>query len=762
MGKPTFENKSHDDEKSFAKMRKYEPLKDLVDVIDLLSKKYNIHITSLGRGFKPGFTTTTSVATALGLKDPLISIVNKFFNKTDVSENEFIYKKVIWESSDPINDHNFVKYSPHFWIPDQPFGCAVDIRSKNFTESQIQSIVNIIKAQNKELYVLVHSIKGNYPHIHLQHDGVYKAGLNTMKDLVDEACGYTKIRKTYSALNPAKLVKRDPDYVDTFKKLDNAICDGFTAADIAETLDIANQKPNLKDKKDTRTILPSDIDNNGLMEVLRIGDINFSVCPVTQISYSQSMQYVRFSTLRTVGDPKIANDTVPNNVTLNIIFPNADAINNQMRSLIAQFMVTPITIVQNRFITRTLKPLIINHKGETEANPLLSPEDESIWMIMTDLNVRSIPNFPEAFEVYITLEMFEDRVFGNKLKFLVDYKDLQEKYRRKQEIFGHQYIIPSEKTMLKSAADFKPGIINVTSDPNNSELYKNFYQSVANTFELYYPEQDTKTGGKLTVLYNSYNYSRENIRKVKKTMEEEYNQSLLETQDIIKELQPGEIKWFAGKGLNVIKPDVIQLINKTGRTTIDLLELTISNFESVKSLHNFRYSVMDPIFRFRQLSKDASIYVNRIGDELGLTSWDKQQVLKIFNSALGRIGTLEKYSTGLASAFKTDANGNPLSNQLTNPTPAQDIGRTDGLIGGLEALIGEMLFTVEGGKNEALSKRAAKINTALKKITELCLGDINEEKSSYWNQFKDGLLECSSKEDVNILIDLFFPTYKIF
>ena len=140
---------------------------------------------------------------------------------------------------------------------------------------------------------------------------------------------------------------------------------------------------------------------------------------------------------------------------------------------------------------------------DKDFNPYDTVLDESMWMIMTDLNIRSIPNFPEAFEAYITLEVFEDRVFGNSLRFLHDYSDVKEKYRRKQIILNDAYILPSEKSMINAASYYKPDVINVTPDPNSSDVYKAFYRSVKDTFYTYDPANYQAAEGKFIVLYNS-------------------------------------------------------------------------------------------------------------------------------------------------------------------------------------------------------------------------------------------------------------------
>lgn len=722
-----------------------------VDELAFLNNK-SIRVTSIGMNYTPDFASYAQVAKALKKDENFVA--QHFFNRPNkmVSENEWIFKDEIASTNDPLHLKSFVVYSAHMWVPGKNYSAACDISMNGMSLTTADAIIAYItkkygtytpdpkQPKNKKtwIYIFRHTVKGGVLHIHMEDKQAYAGYRSELIKLVNDACGYGDNQPgpikqgAISANAAAGAAPGKSLYTPTNDECKERAQEEVEALkNYIDPASIPNQNAKLHEIKDSRTLLPDEVQDDGLMETLRIGDLDFRICPVTQVSYSQSMQYVRFSALRTVGDPKIANDTVPNNVTLNIIFPNIQAINGQLTALIAQFMATPITIVQNRFVARTIKPLIISQTNQMVENPFTTAEHESMWMIMTDLNVRSIPNFPESFEAFITFEPFEDRVFGNRMKFLAGYNDVKEKYRRKMTLWGNQYTLPSEKAMLSAAASFEPGVINVTADPKESKIYQEFYQSIQKSFKTYDTATYEKNGGKLTVLYNSFDFSRDSIRRVKTQMEADYNKSLSATRDLVSNLSPNELAYFQSKGLSVITGDQIkQIAEGTAEATIQQLQLAIQESSISKGWAGFRYSVMDPISKWKSLVIDADIYVRNIGKDIpGWNDKDSDQVLKIWRAALARVGNLKAWSEGLPSVFKKDDNGNPLRDKLNSDLPAAEaIGYADGSIDALETLIGETLFGEETDPAK-INSRVNKIYTALNRLTSLCLNEVNMDKT---------------------------------
>lgn len=709
----------------------------IYDMVTKLAHQEFLHgkdltITSYGRNYHPSQPYTYAfVANQLKVTEDVVA--RCFFNRPSklISEHEFMYHRELLKGS----PNNFNGLSPHFWLPDsRGVSCAVDLRSSDFSKEELSQIKTWIGQEYGErFFVFVHDI-GNGAHIHIQDLIMW----NKVKDQFEPI-----LKNIYTGTIPTPTHKSAMAVANMPYQKSAALHSVEVAAAMAE-YDMeeyealgSSEKTTLANViKDTRTILPSDIQNDGLMEVLRIGDINFSICPVTQVSYSQSMQYVRFSTLRTVGDPKIATDTVPNNITLNIIFPDAESINSKLSALIAQFMVTPFTIVQNRFIARTIKPLVIDHQGNIEENELNKggAENESVWMVMTDLNIRSVPDFPEAYEAYITLEPFEDRVFGSKLHFLKDKDDLIEKYRKKKTLYGEQFILPSETTLNTLSDVYRPSRINVTPDPNQSNLYKTMYKSVQDKLGLY---QSGVYNGKLVVVYNNQTISRETMRKSIKRMDEAYNKSLIETARILNEDVDKYQDFLSGKGINVITgKDIKYVASLALEGTTQMLSMAVRETEFAKSYKQFRYSVMDPIARFKGIKSNAKVYVDQISSDLKLTPEIRATVERVFETAINQLGSIQSYTDGLGSIGVTNYDGQKLRDIVGNVP----VDNKPGQIGDLETLLGKSIFNIndihlnndlvinDKIQLDAASKRAFNIQEALKRLTRLCLFNVTEKE----------------------------------
>jgi hypothetical protein len=698
----------------------------------------NIIITEGLRDIKPNYHSYQQIADEFGLC--VEDVAFRFWNRKEtpgISRQEYAYREAILRYNGNDIFSVFVEYSAHFpYGGDKPYSCAVDFVIPGLSESNNNAVLRYIKKEYPGLEGMYHKVgKTGGWHFHIEDQIAFNQVSSQLKSKVDAICGYAKVEKSTSN-SPAVPFKSLIPIIDGVSPKHRE-WDAKLELKVAQTRNKEAGVAKINEQKDGRTMLPEDIQDDGLMEVLRIGDIHFGICPVTQISYSQSAQYVRFSTLRTVGDPKIASDTVPNNITLNIIFPNADAINNQLASLVAQFMVTPVTVVQSRFIARTLKPITVNHKNEIndtfDSDKTLTPQDESMWMIMTDINIRSVNGFPEAFEAYVTLEPFEDRVFGDSLRFLVGTKDVREKYKRKQLIMNNSYIIPSEKNMVKSASNFEPGVIDVTPDPNVSQLYKDFYKSVKTSLRTYDPSEYEKSGGKFSVLYNAQDFSRESIRSAKLKIQEAYNKSLRKTEEIIQQLGPTERNFLIGKDIDPLNRDTLrQIANNTVDATVAQI-LAVSQTETAGPIQGIRYGIMDPIKRLQALSKEGHMNIDRLGNApINMSHANRVSLLNIFNKILARVGAVNKYTQYPLSYGTVDAQGNPLSDQAVNPS--HDITST-GLIEDLTILLGQNLMPSNPENVKTLSDTAKKINEALTKLIEYCVVDTTDVDADGFPKF---------------------------
>ena len=685
-----------------------------------------IIINSIGRDYDPAnpYSGKTYAQVAAKLSSELntniteLQVADKFLHRSSkrVSENEYLYRQGIFKSQDgilgAIKSGEFVPYSAHMWLPNyNGIVAAMDISTKQYTDAEITALVDAIKENfinnkidpSSNLYIMYHKIDGNFNHIHIEDKRLYNTNRDALVDVVNKYCDY---KSTFKKEN--SKVGSIPKTVKTKAISQNSSEDkAITISEIAEQTNQQAENEVITEAKDTRSILPNHIDDStGLMEVLVIGDQNFDICPISQISYSQSMQFVRFSALRTVGDPKIANNIMPNNVTVNIIFPNADAINNSLSALVAQFMVTPVTKVQSRFISRTLKSVNINSDGGLDDNFIdnksKSAEDETMWMIMTDFNVRTIPNFPEAFEANITLEAFEERVFGGGLDFLESYNDVVEKYRRKGTLTNSGYSLPSEKNMLLAEKSYSPGNINIVKDPNKSTLYKDFYQSVKLTFKDY---NVADYSGKFSVLYNTQKFNRETIRNTNIKLQEAYNASLEETIKIYALGGPAFEKYLNGKGLGGITiSDVRSLATSSVEATTKMLTMVARSSSAIQTFQGLRYYAVDATVRLSEIDRNLESIIDQVCTS-ELVKVDKQVLYGIVKTALGYAGKLEAVGSGLTSTGKKNDKNEPILNNLIK-TGSVDIS-SGGTLGALEVLVGANLFHLSDNDIKEKDKKIA-------------------------------------------------------
>ena len=722
-----------------------------------------IVITMITRNYTPDyktyndliayFATSRAKDNYVGVTYTFDQINAKFFQRGingGVSENEWIYKDVIMKSSDPLNDPKFVKYSAHMPCPNKVYGSAIDIRARDFSPIQRTTIVNQINNQfgldtneNKWMWALAHTVDGNAIHIHIQDDIQWNGVKNQVIASVNEACGYKGINTRASISAAVGAVNNQ----NTFKapNIQADDCGDLVTTDQAEQAVYKDNPPIpevITEIPDSRVMLPDDIQDDGLMDVLRIGDIDFSLCPVAQISYSQSMQYVRFSALRTVGDPKIVTETMPNNISVNIVFPNMEAIMD-LQALYTHFMVTPVTIVESRFISRVLNGIITDHMGKLLENKFKSATDESMWMIMTDFNVRSIPGFPEAFEAFITLEYFEDRVFGGHMEYLVDKNDLIEKYRKKQTMFNNQYILPSDITIIQTAKNYQGGTLKTTPNPNQSKLYHDFYTSVWSKMPDYVVDDPNK--GLFEVIYNAQDFSRQHLKEIKNKLAATYLNSLKHTQDIINTFGPNEKAWIISLGEGPIySSDAIKQISKgMVASTSQQLQMALENSSYTEAFQGVRFSVMDIAQNFNTIIRDADNLVESVCDEQGIPQNLHEPLKEVLTATLNHLGGAENISNGL---FSPDV----IKNRMANNVPAASIGMLDGFGGSLEILYASKLFVgIDVKDSKQVTQRVEIVQKALNAIAQLALNPLNSKA----NLDQDGMDQFPNKYIAATILD---------
>lgn len=158
--------------------------------------------------------------------------------------------------------------------------------------------------------------------------------------------------------------------------------------------------------------------NSGGLETdsthLQIGDLIFGVDPV-QIAFTTQNGYQVFPTIRTDGNPKLSTGQQIKNINVSLIFPNVDAINNQLIPLYAMFRRTPFVNIKNREISKFFSD-VVSH-----------PSSDWIPVALESINVQSIDGFPNSLQADVSFLPIDPRVLGTPgLKALLSINDVIE------------------------------------------------------------------------------------------------------------------------------------------------------------------------------------------------------------------------------------------------------------------------------------------------------------------------------------------------
>lgn len=654
-------------------------------------------------------------------------INNLFYGRPNINEQEFIYKIDILKSG----SHS-PQNSNHFW------GRGIDIRtvggqSIKKTVNGKEAWVPLIMYDNRQsdkivraildefspkfdfpVEVINHAVKGGVGHIHIGYKTKNPEVIREEINKLNTACGYDKPRDIPDVGVAISSVGSPAGNFDPSLNLTE--CKRLVDTDLAElNMDIEGRSlqpvdidPELEGKK-----LPVEIGENGLMEVLKIGDLDFLINPVMQISFSQTSQVMRFETLRTKGDPKIPTTTVPSTVSVSIVFPSASEVNDDLRRLVAQFMMTPITVVQSRFIARTMKSFEVDAQDKGDLNEFKKVSDERVWMVLNSMHIKSMPGLPESFEVQLELDYFEHRVFGGKLHFLVDERDVDAKYYKKRWIRGTNMTNPSDQAMIKNSESLSKGsigelpMINLTSNPSSSKLYKDYYSTLIagpsgkrykddNLLSTFVPDSE----GKLLVLYNDADFNRVKMKEVEHTNWKLWNQSIqnaavfITASDDVNRFIHGQF------GLSTLtKSDMLQI----GRTYM------FGTFSMLSSV--FRQSNIYKLWRTVRDSKksymaEAAVRANKavkkweqIGGNQGLSTRSIKAATEMFVGS-AQLAANARVPEQLLSM--------PFNNKWWDLNEVRDDVTGEGLIAKVEAAVGTQLFNVQDITKE--QQKELKIN----------------------------------------------------
>lgn len=747
---------------------------------DFMNKfRDTVVVTQHIRGHKPGFANINQVLKWLEARGKLtpddkerifgnaardMSVTNPgivymtqniFFGRNEISENEWIYKEEIFAGK------HFTKYSPHFSDNDL-FSRAVDIRTTGggkpmYNKSQSAAICQaIVKKFGSSVQCIDHTVSGH--HIHL--------GMNTtasdrarMQEIVNRDAGYSGSKASVpdGPIGQKSMISVPIDF--------SSLSDTFGAPTYKDLINTDAIESNMRRSDDAKNAvqevlpiaapLPAELQSNGMMDVLRIGDLDFYICPVTQIGFQQTSQFMRFETLRTNGDPKIATDTAPSNVTVNLIFPNRQAINTDLRSLIAQFIKTPVTIVQSRFIARTMKAYQNDHqdKGtesgqrDKDGNIIYSPEEEAMWMVMTDLSLHSVPGFPELFEASVTMEYFEDRIFGDRLRLLESEKDLAVKYDKKLVINGHNITPPSEKLRISRSERYKArNTIRVTMDPKRSSLYQTYYKTMLKAggelLPYNQPEDD-----RLTVSFNDMDITRSSLKEAERVLGRRYDDAL---NAVAKLLDAGGTQLTdylnARLGIQAItSSDLKNIGNGLALGTSAMIDFVFKQSGLNQGLQKLGSAANPLTARIAEYIREGKASLQPVISELGFGEQELTLAGKLIDFGARTAGTFRIPEAGL-DIFDPTAR-----QKLTNVDDvAKFIGGT-GLIAEIEVLMGDTLFGKVPVKDQVIQVQGPEVRAKLDKIRKAIVSLTDAVMGSYTQDVKSN----ETQKELNSVLSLY-------
>lgn len=166
-----------------------------------------------------------------------------------------------------------------------------------------------------------------------------------------------------------------------------------------------------------------------------INDIELTISP-ENISIDRAAQVKQYQPIRTKGTAKVRSPSSNVSITVQAKFVGVDDINNKLRPLVAQFLLTPFCYVENQYIRDTM--LGHDHSSENMA------------LALQNLTISTIEGLPFTWNVVFSFTWF-------------NYKPYTRGFFFKNELFNS-----SQKNMVGN-----PGLIGNTQ----LSLFQHFYQN---------------------------------------------------------------------------------------------------------------------------------------------------------------------------------------------------------------------------------------------------------------------------------------------
>jgi len=160
-----------------------------------------------------------------------------------------------------------------------------------------------------------------------------------------------------------------------------------------------------------------------------IGDIYFTIPPVS-VRFSSTNQAMTLPTIRTKGDPVITTNNEMNRVDLTLYFSGEDAINKQLRPLIAMFQSMPFTTIQNTTIYDSWVGRKNTFTKATEEDldeaEVLKRRFGPIAIYLENISLSTLPGFPNTIQAHLSIVRMNRFPYGVVPKMWKSWEDAKE------------------------------------------------------------------------------------------------------------------------------------------------------------------------------------------------------------------------------------------------------------------------------------------------------------------------------------------------
>jgi len=343
------------------------------------------------------------------------------------------------------------------------------------------------------------NFKNLYKDLTRTNDGIYKSAYSYLRD-----AGINPLRVGYVTAGEAR------DYFGSYQK--GKILEVNIGESLAPTnydLDAASDKYGslLGYEYETRELLPTSNTTAGGFTV--IGDIELYIPPSAIRIYQQNQIYTA-DALRMSGNAKLINNAPVTRIDLTVYFNGKDAINKQLRPLIAQFRQTPFTILRNETAYYAFLDIL-------QREELLSEEDlqdvdpfQPIPVVLDSISLNTVPGFPDLVQAHITLDIFNHLPFVPKMRFWRKSRDammdtIYSVYRNSTDIHLED-ISPNENIIITDRYGNVRAIprpnshspLTTTVDPTRSYAYRKTYSVLLEEAEPFSESYPSSQKNKMT------------------------------------------------------------------------------------------------------------------------------------------------------------------------------------------------------------------------------------------------------------------------